>query len=124
MLENVLDNAIEAVERLIEDGVGYGYIRLKICNSDKVNGKNLLISVSNSCREESTDFSTTKTDKEMHGYGISNIENAVEKMGGICTMGIESREFRFVAKIPIIDNKKLQENGKKLQVEQNHQTLY
>ena len=49
---------------------------------------------------------TTKKDTFLHGYGISNIKNAVEKYNGTCT--ITKENGKFILKILIPNN----ENGR------------
>ena len=43
---------------------------------------------------------TTKKDNFLHGYGISNIKNAVEKYNGTCTITKENRKFTLKILIP------------------------
>ena len=44
---------------------------------------------------------TTKKDNFLHGYGISNIKNAVEKYNGTCTITKENEKFILKILIPI-----------------------
>lgn len=101
MLGNALDNAIEGAESYIRNSGEYGFVKLKICNMDKVNGNGIFISISNSSNIKDTEFKTTKNNKDMHGYGIKNIKDSVKQMDGTCTFGNENGEFCFVAKIPV-----------------------
>ena len=100
LLENVLDNAIEGTQRYMQESNAYGFVRLKIVNSNKMNGNSILISVTNSCCNNVDETISSKSDQDIHGYGIKNIKNAVKKMGGISSTGVENNEFCFVAKIP------------------------
>lgn len=74
LLGNLLDNAIEACEKTKES-----FIDLKI----KYVKKTIFISISNSKNSEKVNIeSTSKEDKENHGYGIYNIRNIVRQYGG------------------------------------------
>lgn len=101
LLGNVLDNAIEGTQRYMqENDNAYGFVRLKIVNSNKINGNSILISVTNSCCSNVDETISSKSNQDTHGYGIKNIKTAVKKMGGISSTGVENNEFCFVAKIP------------------------
>ncbi len=101
LLENVLDNAIEGAQRYVGLNNAYGYVRLKVANSNKMNGNSILISVTNSCCNNVDETVSSKDDQDMHGYGMKSIKNAVKKMGGISSTGVENNEFCFVAKVPV-----------------------
>ena len=74
LLGNLLDNAIEACEKTKES-----FIDLKI----KYVKNTIFISISNSKNSEKVNIeSTSKEDKENHGYGIYNIRNIVRQYGG------------------------------------------
>lgn len=77
LFSNLLNNAIEACEKLEKVGV----IKVKI---GKFQGKNY-ISISNTCRQnlKIEDLSTTsKGDGRYHGLGIRNIQEVVNKRNG------------------------------------------
>ena len=74
LLGNLLDNAIEACEKTKES-----FIDLKI----KYVKNTIFISINNSKNSEKVNIeSTSKEDKENHGYGIYNIRNIVRQYGG------------------------------------------
>lgn len=79
LLANLLDNAIEAVEKIELEEKN---IKLKMIYEYK----KLLISVRNPVLENvqilENELITSKTENEDHGYGIINIKRAVEKYNG------------------------------------------
>ena len=105
VLSNLLDNAIEAVERwTVAENVqkSMPVIRLKM---RKIN-QFLMIQISNPCvpisgfneRNHVTEnkvMSTTKPDKELHGWGLKSVITAVEKYDG--TFGYECKDGLFTA---------------------------
>ena len=77
LLHNLLDNAIEAQERIPEDG------EKGIWFSMRRDGNKLIIDMKNRVREgEKITFKTKKPRKEEHGIGTKIIENLVEKYHG------------------------------------------
>lgn len=76
---NGIDNAIEASEKLLEDQ------RVILVKAGKVQNF-VSILIENNCSDEvHTEGHTTKADKFLHGFGISNMKKAAEKYGGTCT---------------------------------------
>lgn len=77
ILGNLLDNAIEACEKLEKE---QRKIRIKIVRKSDM----LDLVIENTCIPRKSDvwFLTTKSDKRRHGYGIASVERAVEKSGG------------------------------------------
>lgn len=86
---NLLDNAIEACEKL--------NYRSQIKVTLHTYNQDLLIRVENEVnfREEfhSEYFSTTKSDKEQHGFGIQNIKDCIEKYQGNLKITVENKTF-------------------------------
>lgn len=93
---NALDNAIEGVEKLPEEK------RVIFVKAGKVNDF-LSIVIENNYNPEIKleNKKTTKKDTFLHGYGIQNIENAVEKYNGTCTIKKENEKFTLKILIPI-----------------------
>lgn len=96
ILSNMLNNAIEACEKCTN-----GVIRLKFMMEQC----QTIISVVNNMVDEPivTDntFLTSKTeDVELHGIGIVNIKETVERYGGSCVIKYDDNTFRFVIFIP------------------------
>lgn len=92
---NAIDNAMEACEKLAEDQ------RLITVKAECVRDM-LLITIENSTLSEAYPTEeTTKQDRFLHGFGISNIKNAVEKYGGQCSFRQEDGTYRLKILIPI-----------------------
>ena len=93
---NALDNAIEGVEKLSEEK------RVIYVKAGKIN-EFLSIVVENNYNPDIKleNKRTTKKDNFLHGYGIQNIENAVEKYNGTCTITKENEKFTLKILIPI-----------------------
>lgn len=90
---NALDNAIEASEKLPDD------LRLITAKASRIHDM-LVITVENNTPPDA--FSENKTSKDdtfLHGFGLSNIRNAVEKYDGECIS--KQQDGRFVLKIVI-----------------------
>ncbi|SHK58996.1 sensor histidine kinase [Paramaledivibacter caminithermalis] len=103
IIGNLLDNAIEACEKVEEDN---RYIEVNIYT--KMN--NLIIKVANSKLSEielerkiNNEGFTTKSDAENHGFGLTNIKQTVEKYRGIIKIEDESNIFKINIAIPIED---------------------
>lgn len=97
ILGNLLDNAIEAVEPLTQERV----IRLKISYQKG----QLILSVKNPYKgdllKKGERFITSKKDKELHGYGLSNVKHVVDKNGG--TMRIQTDQQLFSVALMLYD---------------------
>ena len=79
LFSNLLSNAVEAAKQ-VEEGrekkiqVSCGTFQEKIC-----------IRISNTCREDVKAkgiLLTTKSDRQNHGFGLTNIQNTIEKLHG------------------------------------------
>ncbi len=100
LLENLIDNAIEAslksVSPKIEVNITFieSEINIEISNTIKEN-----------CGEITINTSTTKNDKKTHGYGLKNVQDIVQKYEGnivyknrgniycICKVALKKRPF-------------------------------
>lgn len=95
ILTNLLDNAIEACEKLSETSTKKLSITIRRINQF------IIIQIANSCKEEPAiikgSFVTSKADKRHHGWGMKNIKSAVEKYHG--TMEYEYSENVFTVSI-------------------------
>ena len=93
ILSNLLDNAVEAVERTGRKG----NISLTI---RKINYF-LMIRIANSCIGKNNSFDalpkTTKEDKTMHGWGLQNVQQTVQKYGG--TLKFRQEENQFIVDV-------------------------
>lgn len=94
LLSNLLDNAIEACEKLSGE-------RTILCRF--VLEDTLFLSVQNSSLPVViTDgrIQTTKEPKEEHGFGLVNAGKILDQLGAEYTFAYENNVFRFVAEIP------------------------
>lgn len=98
ILSNLIDNALEAVEKISEKEIRLhikyqkGILKLKI--------ENVYDGI---CQIEEGRYLTTKDEKTgIHGYGLGNVRKIVEKYSG--TMDIESSDYLFVVKILLFQN--------------------
>lgn len=97
LLANLLDNAIEACEKIDEEK---RRISLKI---KRVNDM-LFIWSENSMKEigkeRSNFFQTNKENKILHGLGMKSIDNVVKKYDGHKEYGIQKDRFQIYISIP------------------------
>lgn len=100
IFSNALDNAIEACELLDSDR----YFRMKIKRTSAF----YMIEMENSMAKETdvTDILTsrrftTKKNKELHGYGVSNIKNTVEKYNGETMIDMKNDTFVLTIMLPV-----------------------
>lgn len=96
ILSNLLNNAIEAGEKC-ENAI----IKLKFMQE----GKWIVISVVNTMSHEpvieNDKYKSTKTtNTELHGIGIENIKETIERYGGSCVIKHDKSSFRFAILIP------------------------
>lgn len=100
IFSNALDNAIEACEAL--DGNRFFKMKLKRTNSF------YMIEMENSMAKDRdvTDILiskrfTTKKDKALHGYGVSNIKETVAKYNGETTIDMTDETFTLTIMLPV-----------------------
>ena len=96
---NVLDNAIESVEKL--DDKEKRLIHLSVARQ-----KNFLrIRIENYTEEDITFKNgmpvTTKKDKHLHGFGMKSIQSTVRKYGGSAIAGVRDNWFELRILIPL-----------------------
>lgn len=96
IFSNALDNAIEACNKVYE---GKKYISLKGTYVNSFYIIKIENSKVNKLRKVNFEFLTDKKDRFLHGIGLKNIRNAVEKYSG--EMIVESKENKFTLKILI-----------------------
>jgi len=97
VLANLINNALEAVERIKETKI----IKLRITHNEK----GMIISVSNPYDGElsrsGSEFITTKKQNTWsHGIGIKNVLKVVDKYGGKYVIQTNNRNFMFCIEIP------------------------
>ena len=98
ILANLLNNAIEACEKCEEKKT----IKLKFVIEENL----IVLSVKNTCSHSiiysGNEIKTSKKDEpEMHGIGIKNIIQIVEKYNGEYVIKNENNEFSFSIIIPL-----------------------
>ena len=98
ILANLLNNAIEACEKCEEKKT----IKLKFVIEENL----IVLSVKNTCSNliiySGNEIKTSKKDEpEMHGIGIKNIIQIVEKYNGEYVIKNENNEFSFSIIIPL-----------------------
>ncbi len=92
---NAIDNAIEASEKLPEE------LRLITVRAERIRDM-LVITVENHTMPDVSPVEgTTKKDRFIHGFGIPNIKNAVEKYGGQCSFRQENGTYLLKIIIPL-----------------------
>ena len=90
---NLIDNAIEGCinsgcdKKELKIYIEYVNQRLIICVQNSANNSNI------KKKDDEIGFVSTKADKEGHGIGIYNINEIVQKYGGICKMVPEEELF-------------------------------
>ncbi len=90
ILGNLLDNAIEAVNKVAQEN---RMIRISI----KLVSNTFLISISNTyqnvMRDSGGEFVSTKEDAPQHGFGLHNTKRSVEKYHGIMELSVDDSIF-------------------------------
>lgn len=98
LLANLLDNAIEACEKLENRK---GWIYLKISRKNNM----LFIILENSIIENNKDkidfFKSTKKNKVCHGLGTKSIDNVIQKYDGFKECNIQNEKIQIYISIPI-----------------------
>lgn len=97
LLGNLLDNAIEACEKLEQDKV----IQFKMVIEDK----QLVLSIRNPVKEavriKDNRIVTSKRNKMQHGIGLLNVESVIRHHNGTSVLKCEDGWFSFAAMIPM-----------------------
>lgn len=100
LIGNILDNAIEASQELLD--TKKPSISIKIGNINNfiiIKTRNECISCSRKKLKENI-FETTKDIKKMHGIGLSSVKKVVEKYDGHCEFDMEGEVFTAEILIP------------------------
>ncbi len=94
LLHNLLDNAVEAQNRITDGGEKGVWFFMRR------DGKNIWIHIRNRVQKgEKVTFETSKARKEEHGIGTKIIENLVEKYSGTIKIRIDKKEGIFEEEI-------------------------
>ncbi len=98
LLANLLDNAIEACEKIADEN---RWIYLKIKRKNCM----LLIWIENSVLERKNEktnfFQSTKSNKLIHGFGMKSIDNVIQKYDGYKEYIIQKNKFEIYISLPI-----------------------
>ena len=95
IITNILDNAIEAVEKCDDKRIVFKIIK---------DADTLIIDSTNTYKGHlpaDYDFGTTKSDKKNHGFGLANIKNTVEANNGNCFIDTEGGIFHISITLPL-----------------------
>ena len=98
MLSNLLENAIEACERITDKP----FIR---CNVEKIKSQ-LIIEVENSSDgnyKKNGDVFESVKEKGTHGIGLRHTQSIIEKYEGLCRINAEGNLFKILVSIPLKD---------------------
>ena len=97
LLGNLLDNAIEACEKLAENKV----IQFKMVLEEE----QLVLSIRNPVKDavqiKNNRIVTSKRDKSQHGIGLLNVDSVIRKNNGTSVLKCENGWFSFAAMIPM-----------------------
>ena len=100
LLGNLLDNAIEACEKLAENKV----IQFKMV----IEEGQLILSIRNPVKVapqiKDNHIVTSKRDKSRHGIGLLNVDSVIRKNNGTSVLKCEDGWFSFAAMIPLDEN--------------------
>lgn len=98
LLGNMLDNAVEASEK-VEDGQK----RVISLNIHKAGGF-VVLRMDNYCNEPPAMKNgipvTSKSDKNYHGYGVKSIRHVAEKYGGSVSLNVSENIFTVLVTVP------------------------
>lgn len=99
ILSNALDNAIEACQRLPKES---GLKKIRAVSY--VRHSCLMIEIENPLppgTPSQEPFQSSKAEKRLHGIGLSNIHQAVDRLHGSLKLTAENGSFHFCAMVPL-----------------------
>ena len=97
LLGNLLDNAIEACEKLSENKV----IQFKMVLEEEQLVLSIRNPVKDAVRIKDNRIITSKQDKSRHGIGLLNVDSVIRKNNGTSVLKCENGWFTFAAMIPL-----------------------
>lgn len=100
VLGNLLDNAMEACEKLEEQE---RWISVKVIHETDAQLPTLFLSIENSSRPveiHNDHIVSTKSEPELHGFGLPNVLSILEKVGAMHVMKYKEGSFLFCAEWP------------------------
>ena len=95
VMNNLLDNAIEACQKVPPEGRSI-YVQLILKDALFLSVRNTSLPVT---IVENT-IATTKIPAELHGFGLQNVKTVLEKYQAFFTMRYENGYFSFAAELP------------------------
>lgn len=98
LLANLLDNAIEACEKIEKEK---RWISLKIKRRNEMLFIWIENSISSGIVEQDKFFHTSKRKKNLHGLGMKSIDNVIQKYDGHKEYEIQKDEFQVYISIPL-----------------------
>lgn len=99
LISNLLDNAVEACEKLEEDRV----IHIKMIREKSQFVISIRNPVSAPVRIENNVIQTDKQDKKRHGIGLKNVQMVLDKYQGMGMMRYEDGCFYYTAVVPELE---------------------
>lgn len=97
LLGNILDNAIEAVDKIKDD---HRQIYLSIKQSKSYLNITCINPIVEIPIEKHGILQTTKTDNGIHGIGLSNVIDTCKKYNGECSYNYDDKEFQIKLLLP------------------------
>lgn len=101
LLANALDNALEASE-----DIANAFIELDIKSNDERMNINLSNPIAHKVRIRNNFIATTKSDKGLHGIGLSSMQRIVDKYNG--HMAFDVQDERFILNVELNNEAPLQ----------------
>ena len=95
ILDNLLRNAIESAEKEKNP-----YISLSLESDNKFHKIILKNSCSTKPIEDKNNLVTTKSNKNIHGYGMKSIQKALDNYNGELEWAYNNNEFKIIILIP------------------------
>lgn len=92
---NALDNAMEASQKLSAEE------RMITVKARKARNMLFIVFENNMAEDWNPDLHTTKKDEFLHGFGIVNMKESVERYDGSCVIDTEKKRFLVRILIPI-----------------------
>lgn len=89
---NLLDNSIEACERI---DIGKRWIRVRMNKKEGLFFIEIVNSIKDLPSEESGKLISTKPEKDVHGYGLKCVQRIVDKYEGILEYHMDTNQFQI-----------------------------
>lgn len=99
VLANIIDNAIEAADRVKNDEERKAFLKIKV--TDGVTFINIENYTASPVLIKNNTVITSKGDKTKHGYGLLNVSSIVAQYGGFYTLRYDEGRSKFVVSIQI-----------------------